>query len=341
MAATLRDVAALAGVSVKTVSNVVNGYEFVKPATREKVSAAVTELGYQPNIAARNLRTGRTGVIGLAVPELSFSYFADLADLVLTAARAQDFTVLIEQTGGERHREIDVLESPRIAMLDGLLFSPLGMSNEDASHLDVPYPLVLLGERIFDGPTDHVTIQNVEAARAATEYLIRSGRRDIAAIGAHARETVGSAALRLQGYREALAAHGIPFDESLVVYREGWHRMDGAGSMQELLARGIQFDAVFALNDELALGAMRVLQQEGVRVPTDVAVVGFDNLTEGQFSLPSLTTIDPGRRQIAEAAVSALIERISDRGGTIGQPRRINAPFAVVERESAAVRQTA
>src|SRR5262245_29181233 len=115
--ATLRDVAALAGVSVKTVSNVVNGYAFVRPETRERVNAAIAELGYQPNLAARNLRAGRTGVIGLAVPELKFSYFAELADAVLNAARRRGYVVLIEQTGGDRAAELELLRGSRVAMM--------------------------------------------------------------------------------------------------------------------------------------------------------------------------------------------------------------------------------
>ncbi len=334
MAATLRDVAALAGVSVKTVSNVVNGYEFVKDSTRERVSAAIRELGYQPNLAARNLRAGRTGTIGLVVPELSFSYFAELADAVLNAARQRDFVVLIEQTGGDREVEIDLLRGSRVSSLDGLLFSPLGMSSDDASYLNVDFPLVLLGERIFGGPTDHVTIRNVEGAAAATRHLLDAGRRSIAVLGAHRGETVGSAALRLEGYRSALAERGIPFSDDLVVYREGWHRTDGAQSAGELLERAVPFDAIFALNDELALGALRVLQEKGIRVPEQVAVIGFDNLTEGQFALPSLSTIDPGRPEIAERAVATLLERIGDREGLVGGPRQIDAPFSLVVRES-------
>lgn len=335
MAATLRDVAALAGVSVKTVSNVVNGYQFVKTETRERVRAAIEELGYQPNLAARNLRTGRTGAIGLAVPELSFSYFAELADAVLFAARSRGYVVLVEQTGGDRDAEIELLTGPRVSMLDGMLFSPLGLSSDDAELLQVDYPLVLLGERVFDGPTDHVTMQNIEGAVAATEHLLDLGRRHIAVIGAHVGETVGSAALRLEGYRRALAARGVSFDPALVVYREGWHRTDGAAAAQALLESGHSFDAIFALNDELALGALRALHSAGVAVPEEVAVVGFDNLVEGQFALPSLTTIDPERSVIAERAVAALVERINDADGALGGPRVIEVPFRLVARESA------
>lgn len=332
--ATLRDVAALAGVSAKTVSNVVNGHDFVKSHTRERVLAAIQELGYQPNLAARNLRTGRTGVLGLAVPELKFSYFAELADSVLQIARSRGYAVLIEQTGGERDTEIKLLRDPRVSMMDGLLFSPLGLTSDDADVLEVNYPLVLLGERIFNGPTDHVTIQNVEGAAIATRHLLDSGRRRIAVLGAHEGEQVGSAALRVEGYRAALTAAGVATDPGLIVVRQGWHRTDGAEATRELLSRGVEFDAIFALNDELALGALRVLFQEGIRVPEDVAVVGFDNVTESQFAMPSLATIDPNRLQIAEIAVDALLDRITNGSGARAL-RQVEVPATLVARESA------
>lgn len=334
--ATLRDVAALAGVSVKTVSNVVNGFEFIRDSTRERVNNAIAELGYKPNLVARNLRAGRTGVIGLAVPELKFSYFAELADAVLEAARRRGYVVLIEQTGGERSSEIELLHGSRISMMDGLLFSPLGLSSDDGRELEVDYPVVLLGERIFNGPTDHVTMQNVEGAAMAVRHLLASGRKRIAVLGAHEGEIIGSASLRLDGYRAALEQAGVPFDPSLVVHRQGWHRTDGAEAMQELIRREIPFDAVFALNDELALGALRTLFHSGISVPTDVAVVGFDNVTEAQFAMPSLTTIDPNRAKIAETAVDALLERIAGRGKRDEPgPRIFEVPATLVPRESA------
>jgi DNA-binding LacI/PurR family transcriptional regulator len=207
------------------------------------------------------------------------------------------------------------------------------MSNEDKAALEVDYPLVLLGERIFDGPTDHVTMRNVDAPRAATEHLIASGHRRIAVIGAHEGELVGSAALRMQGYREALEAAGIPYDDEIVGYTTLWHRANGADSMRELLARGARFDAVFGLNDTLALGAMRVLQEAGRRVPDDVAVIGFDGLDEAKYSIPSLTTVDPGRAWIARTAVATLLERIS--GTPDPEPRTMFADFRILDRESA------
>lgn len=334
MAATLHDVARLAGVSIKTVSNVIHDYPHIRPETRDRVQAAITELAYTPNLTARNLRSGRTGAIALALPDLSLAYFAELAAQVIHEAEASGLVVLVEQTGGDRTRELELLRSPRLKLTDGLIFSPLGMGQEDAAALDVPYPLVLLGERIFHGPTDHITMRNVDAARAATEFLIASGRRRIAVIGAHEGEVIGSAGLRLRGHREALEAAGIPFDEEIIGYTTLWHRANGAHSMRELLARGASFDAVFGLNDTLALGAMRVLQESGLRIPDDVHVVGFDGLDEAEYSIPSLTTVDPGRSWIASEAVSTLRERIA-RGAEVGAPRELLADFRIMYRESA------
>lgn len=335
MAATLHDVARLAGVSIKTVSNVVNDFEQVRPATRAKVQLAIEALNYKPNISARNLRSGRSGVIGLVLPELSLSYFAELADAVIAHAEQHKLVVLIEKTGGDRDRELATLSSPRMRLTDGLIFSPLGMSQDDADLLAVDYPLVLLGERIFGGPVDHVTMRNVEAARAATELLIASGRRRIAVLGAHVNEDVGSAALRLRGYREALDAAGIPFDPALVSYTTLWHRSNGAESMREVIASGVEFDAVFGLNDALALGAMRALQESSLRVPADIAVIGFDDIEESRYAVPSLSSIDPGRTQIAERAVQILVDRIKQGGGRPADPAEELVDFDVVVRESA------
>jgi DNA-binding LacI/PurR family transcriptional regulator len=339
MASTLHDVAQLAGVSIKTVSNVINDYPHIRSETRSKVEAAIAELGYQPNLSARSLRSGRTGVIGLAVPELSLSYFAELADRVIAEAEKRGLTVLIEQTGGDRERELDVLRSPRRKLSDGLLFSALGLQQDDAELLNLPYPVVLLGERIFGGPTDHVTMQNVEAARAGTAYLLGLGHRRIAVVGAHRGEVVGSAGLRLQGYRQALEAAGVPFDPALIGHAGLWHRQNGALATAQLLRSGVEFDALFGFNDSLALGAMRALQEAGIRVPDQVSVLGFDDTDESQYSLPSLTTVNPGVPEIVETAVGLLVERIGRASEAEMAPREIYADFHLVERESTAPRR--
>jgi DNA-binding LacI/PurR family transcriptional regulator len=334
MVATLHDVARLAGVSIKTVSNVIHDHPHVRAATREKVQSAIDELGYTPNLTARNLRSGRTGAIALAVPDLGLAYFAELAAEVIAEAEKVGIVVLVEQTGADRDRELKMLQSSQRKLTDGLIFSPLGMSQEDVGALAVPYPMVLLGERIFGGPVEHVTMRNVEAAKAATTALIEAGHRRIAVIGAHEGEVIGSAGLRLQGYREALDDAGIAYDADLVSHTTLWHRSNGATSMRALLERGVEFDAVFGLNDTLALGAMRVLQEAGRRIPRDVAVVGWDDLDEAQYSIPSLSTVDPGRQWIARTAVSTLLARIASPDAP-DRDRLQLADFTLMSRESA------
>jgi DNA-binding LacI/PurR family transcriptional regulator len=332
MAATLHDVARVAGVSFKTVSNVINNHPHVRDTTRAKVEQAIQELGYRPNLTARSLRSGHTGAITLALPQLKLPYFAELADAVIEAAAKRGLVVLIEQTGADRSRELEVMASPRLKMSDGLIFSPLALGQEDAGLIKADVPIVLLGERIFGSASDHVTMQNVTAARAATEHLLDIGRKRIAVVGAHEGEVIGSAGLRLRGYLEALEARGIPYDDGIVAYVVDWHRSNGAAAMHDLLDRGADFDAVFGLNDTLAQGAVRVLQEAGYRVPDDVAVIGFDDLDETRYSLPTLSTVDPGRTEIAETAIRMLMERIKDPDGT--PPREIETAFQVLPRES-------
>jgi DNA-binding LacI/PurR family transcriptional regulator len=198
----------------------------------------------------------------------------------------------------------------------------------------VPYPLVLLGERIFDENVDHVTMRNVEAAKAATEHLLGAGRRRIAIVGAHSGETIGSAGLRLRGHLEALEKAGVPADPDLIAYTDVWHRINGATGIRALIGRGVPFDAVFALNDALAFGAMRALDEAGLRVPEDVAVIGFDDVDEADYSIPSLTSVDPGRAWIARTAVQRLLQRIAA-PGTVEEPRLLLADYRIVVRESA------
>lgn len=328
MAATLKDVATLAGVSIKTVSNVVNGYDFVKPENRRKVLAALEATGYRPHRGARNLRRGRTGFIALVLPELSIPYFAELTGLVITAAQQHEWGVLIEQTQGTRGQERAALGSMGPYLIDGAIVSPQALAATDFAELSPGVPLVLLGEHAVDVPIDHVAIDNVRAARTAVGHLAQIGRRRIAAIGHNPHR--GTAALRLTGYREALAEAGIPERSELIVTALEYHRRDGAEAMDHLLDLPEPPDAVFCFNDLLALGAMRRAAERGLRIPEDVAVVGFDNTEESAFSIPSLTTIAPDKAAIARTAVELLRRRGSDTFAV----QDIQIPFTLEIRES-------
>lgn len=326
--------ALVAGVSYKTVSNVINNHPRVAPETRARVKKAIAEVGYQPNTVARSLRLGRSGAIGLAVPTLRSSYFSELADDVITAAEEQGVVVVIEQTNGVPRREIDALTGPRRSMTDGLLFIPLGLGPEDVRDVAIDFPMVVLGESVFEGTVDHVAMDNRRAAELATSHLISLGRRNIVAMGAREGAAPVPTGLRLDGYKDALDAHGIAYRPDLVVEAGQWQRADGAEATRRLIAAGADFDGLFALNDEVAIGAMRVLREGGRRVPEDVAVIGLDDIDDSQYVSPSLTTVDAGRREIARVAVQRLLLRI-DRAESPPEPVDIRPAFHIVRRESA------
>ncbi len=332
MAVSLKDVARLAGVSIKTVSNVVNDYPFVSPDTRARVRAALEALDYQPNTSARGLRTGRTDLIALAIPALDEPYFAELAGLIVEAAGRQGWTVLIDQTGGDRAREKLAASGSRLHRIDGSITSPLALTASDVTELVRQRPMVLLGERFEHITADHVAVDNVQAARDATRHLIELGRRRIAFLGAQARGRTG--AVRLAGFRSALAEAGQRPDPALVVRIGSFRRAQGAAAMARLLADGQQPDAVFCANDLLAVGAIRTLLSAGLRVPEDVAVVGFDDISEAGFGTPSLTSIAPDKREIAEKSVELLCRRIKE--GSTGPPVDVVAGHRLRIRESSA-----
>ncbi|MFG1697874.1 LacI family DNA-binding transcriptional regulator [Nonomuraea sp. NPDC049309] len=338
---TLRDVAKLANVSIRTVSNVVNGYAPVSDELRARVQAALDELGYRPNLIARNLKQGRTGMIALVVPELDAPYFAELAREVITAARARGYVVMIDQTDGDADRERELLgRDSRATLFDGLLLSPISITAEELRGRPNKVPIVLLGEHIFNGSLPHVAIDNVAAAREATAHLIDIGRRRIAAIGDQPYATGETAQLRTAGYRQALTRAGMEIDESLIISTPHFHRRLGAEAMERLLALPEPPDAVFCYNDLLALGAIRALTRAGRRVPDDVAVAGIDDIEEGQYSTPSLTTVAPDKAELARKAVDTLLDTITATD-TTATPSEIVVPHRLIVRESTAGEQPA
>ncbi|NEB78551.1 LacI family transcriptional regulator [Streptomyces sp. SID14478] len=308
----IKDVAEYAGVSPKTVSNVINNFEHVSDRTRASVREAIEALGYRVNIAGRQLRQGRTGMITLAVPELDVAYFSELAKHVMTEADRRGQTVLLHQTGGDRERELAALHGFDAQFTDGVILSPLALHPRDLATRDRRLPVVLLGERPAEGSTDHVAIDNVRAAREATAHLLARGRRRIAVVGGTVRGRQGTDRLRTDGYREALKAAGIPFESDLVVTVDAYHWRDGARAAVALMDADPRPDALLCLNDHLALGALRALHETGHRVPGDLDVVGFDDIEASRFSVPSLTTVSPDKKEIARAAVALLLDRVED-----------------------------
>lgn len=300
----------------------------------------IDALGYRVNVAARNLRAGRTGTIGLAVPDLDRAYTGELAARIVRAGRQRGLRVVVEETGARKENELDAIALSRVRMYDGMIMSAVGIGGADLEQMGATGPVVLLGERFSVSPVDHVGVPNVAGTRALVEHLLATGRRRIAVVGAPPgyhrdpdRQELDAALLRIRGYREALAAAGIEADPALVVEAAEWSMAGGADATRRLLRHGPACDAILGLTDSLAIGALRALADAGLPVPERIAVAGFDDVAESQFVVPRLTTVAPDHEQIAQTALRFLEERIAQGNGP-GPGRDVTSDFRVMVRES-------
>ena len=336
---TLRDVAELAGVSIKTVSNVVNDFPHVRASTRERVKEAVLTLGYRPQAAAQQLRTGASRMITLALPSLKFTYFSDLAQDFIDEAQLRGQTVMLHSTSAGRDEERNVLNGFKRIIGDGLIFNPLHLEEDLFERMErTPQPTVFIGEHLpetLPSGCDYVKIDNAAASRDATAHLLAGGRRRIAFIGAiespQGKQPHSSGSLRRDGYLTALEEHGLGTEDAIVQAVEDWHRQDGAEGAEQLLQRHRDIDGIVCANDDLAIGVMARLRHHGITVPEDVAVIGYDDTLDAPYSSPPLTTISPDKTVLASTALDLLAERIQ---GYDGPPRVVETPYTLKVRDS-------
>jgi DNA-binding LacI/PurR family transcriptional regulator len=330
---TMSDVARLAGVSPMTVSNVINNRVRVSDHARERVLAAIRESGYQMNPSARNLRSGRSGVIGLAVPQIDNAYFGMLAALVIEEAQRHGYHVAIEQTGAVATGEAAAVAQSRRLQLDGLILSAVEIESLVPLVPAQDYPIVLLGEQDLAGRFDHVTVPNEAGTAAATEHLIDQGCERIAVVTGGDLDRLTMVTRRYNGYRAALEDRGLRPAPRLRFTLDSlsW---EGARSTGRRIAESdLDIDGVVVFSDTVAMGVVRGLRDGGVSVPDDMRVIGFDNVPESAVFIPSLSTVNPDRRWKAAKAVDLVISRIAD--PTL-PPRQYTAPFTIIQRESTA-----
>lgn len=330
----LQDVAAHAGVSMKTVSNVVHAHPNVSAAMRERVQRAIDDLGYRPNALGRRLATGRTGLIALAFADVRLAYFSELASLVSAAAAATGagYRLLLEETTGTIEGERAVLSSSEAGLVDGMLFQPSMMSSTEVAQRRGDIPMVLLGEGAAPIGVDHVMIDNVAAANRATRHISALGRTRIAFVGHEETGQSATSTQRLIGYQQGLEESGLTVDMSLLIPTRAIAPAEAARAVGAALDRGLRFDGLVCRDDLAAIGALRALQERGIRIPDDVAVVGWDDISFAAVTFPSLTTIAPDMPALARVALEMLEERIAGYNG-LGRHRLVD--FDLVIRESA------
>lgn len=330
--ATMKDVAALAGVSPKTVSNVVTGTVAVREETRLRVESAMVELDFVPNLNARGLRKGRSGIIAVALPDLATAFSAELMHRIVDAAHDRGLAVQIEETATDPERERELVSRARAHLVDGLILNPIRLEDSVLKYADRLPPLVVLGE-VEQNRADHVRIDSRRAAAEATRHVLSRGATRIAVIGADDDPSVATATgrLRLEGVHDALREVGIDRDRALEINPMPWAMTGGADAVETLLRRRVPFDAIIAFTDSLALGALHALHDHGIRVPEDVIVTGFDDVEFSRYTSPSLTTIAFDRRAFADAALSLLESRMDDR---TAPPRALTLSHHLLERDS-------
>jgi DNA-binding LacI/PurR family transcriptional regulator len=335
MPTTIADVAARAGVSTATVSRVLSGSVPARPETRERVLAAVRELGYRPSGVARSLKLRRTHTIGLIVTDIENPYFPEIVRAVEDAARELDYTLVLCNGADDREREAAYLEVLAERRIDGIIIATGGLSERHARWLArAPVPVVIVNsEPITDGIAA-VLSDNRTGGRIAAEHLLDLGHRAIGHITVP--RTHAAAEPRLAGVRDALRTRGIAVGGLAVVEGDG-HVAGGQRAMDELLARRPDATAVACYNDLTAIGAIRSLRAHGRSVPRDVSVVGFDDLDLASYVDPPLTTIVQQKREMGRWAVERLVRSVGGNSmGTGDSAEVVRLPVHLVVRESTA-----
>ena len=332
---TMKRIAGQLGVSITTISKVLNNREDIGDATRARVLAKVAELGYQPNAVARSLTLRRTHTLGVVIPDLMHSFFVEIVAGLEAVASARGYGLLLCSSSEDPVKERQELEMLRQRQVDGIV---LGSANA-VGNTDLLQQLTSLGIGLVmidrddhpDVRCDRVVTDDEEVGRLATAHLIARGRRSI---GHLTGTSVLHAKRRAEGYRNALKIAGLKLKPEWIV-RAGFKEADGYRAMTRLLGMTPRVDAVFAANDPSAIGAMKAIWDAGLRVPEDVAVVGAGDIALGDMLRVPLTTVSWSREDQGKAAAELVLQRIE--GGSDGdadRPQRIVIPPKLVVRRS-------
>jgi LacI family transcriptional regulator len=331
MRQTLEDIARIAGCSRSTVSRVINRDAKVSLETRQKVEQVIAEMNFQPNLAARGLASGQTHIIGLIVPMSVNSIFSDpfypiLMQSISSTCNQKGYSIMLwlSEPGFESQMLNQNLNN---GLLDGAIVSSLSLSDPIVNYLNenrIPY--VSIGRNPIDEMGNFVDVDNYDGALKAVNHLANLGRRRIATITGPMNVMVGVD--RLRGYRDALNSNGLPYNPDLVLESD-FSDAGGYSAMQKLLP--MKPDAVFAMSDVMAGAAIRVLMEAGLKVPADVAIVGFDDVPLASRIIPSLTTIHQPITQMGAGVVNILLDQLKH---STRKSRQVIFPIELVIRSS-------
>jgi LacI family transcriptional regulator len=329
----MKRIAADLGVSVTTISKVLNHHADIGQATRARVLKRVEELGYRPNIVARSLSLKRTHTVGIIIPDLMHSFFVEIVAGLETVVSQRGYGLLLCSSGEDARKERAEIEMLRARQVDGIVLASANASGNTALLRELTslgIALVMIDRDDHPRVKCHrVLTDDVEVGRLATAHLAARGCRAIAHITG---PPIVHAQRREEGYRRAIADAGLAANEAHVV-EGGFMEADGYRAMQQLLAVRARVDGLFAVNDPAAIGAMKAIWDAGLRVPEDVAVVGAGDVAYSDLIKVPLTTVRWSKSDVGRSAAELILDQIGAHGET--RPRRVIIPPELVVRSSA------
>ncbi|MBR6790835.1 MAG: LacI family DNA-binding transcriptional regulator [Oscillospiraceae bacterium] len=325
--ATIKDVAKAAGVSVATVSRVLNASENVRPETVEAVKRAISELDYHPNFLGRTLRRLETMKILVMVPTISNQFYSRVIRGIQSVARQNGYHVMLGITESDPDAEQEYVEMARRKLVDGVIFLYSSLPAKEITELAQSCPAVFANECVPGAEVSAVSIDNRQAGYDAAEFLIRNGHRTIAFVSAGM--LYGSSSERREGFCAAMLDAGLSADEKLFI-DEGLTFKAGRRAATRLL-QGKLPDAVFAASDSAAIGLISSLEEKGIRVGKDISVMGFDDNQIAEYFIPALTTVSQPQIEIGQKAMELLIEKMHD---LTGEAKQIVLPHRLEIRNS-------
>ncbi|WP_462410761.1 LacI family DNA-binding transcriptional regulator [Neobacillus sp. Marseille-QA0830] len=306
--ANIQQVAQKAGVSVATVSRVLNNVPSVSPKTRLKVENAIRELNYEPSMLGRNLRNSESRLLLVLIPSISNPFYTDIIKGIETMAIYNDYHIMLCETDSNPQREDIYFNMVKNKLADGIISMDPTVKRQKLNELAEHHPIILCSEYEEGGTIPYVTINHELAAYHAVKHLIQLGNKKIALINSD--EKFLYARLRRKGYERALREFGLPIRREWIYHTEHLDFHDGVHAMRRLLQLNDRPTAVFAVSDTLAIGALKELNVNGLKVPEDIAVVGFDKISFSNMTNPTLTTVAQPMYKMGCTAAHMLINRI-------------------------------
>ncbi|MGO1059707.1 LacI family DNA-binding transcriptional regulator [Planococcus sp. FY231025] len=309
--ANIQQVAKYAGVSVATVSRVLNGQDKVAVKTKLKVKEAIQHLNYEPSMLGRNLRNSESRIVLILIPTISNPFYFEIIKGIENMALSQNYNILLCETDSSPQKEDIYFDLVRKKMADGIISMDPAVNVETLKTLSEKYAIIQCSE--YGGGVDipYVTIDSEEASYRAVKHLIQMGHRRIALMNSD--EKFLYARERRMGYQRALEEHGIPLNKEYIFYTKELGFEQGQQAMKKILQLKERPSAVFAVSDLLAIGALKEINAAGLRVPEDVAVVGFDKIDFSNMTNPTLTTVAQPMYKMGTIAATMLIDKIQGR----------------------------